>query len=73
MSVDVLRNKTKEELEGELLRLRKSFSELRIKHRVAGLKDTNVLRKQRKELARIMTILREKEILSGSEDQAPQA
>lgn len=61
-----LREKSKTELTGELPKLRLELSEFARKHRTEGLKDMSVLRKKRWEIARLMTVIREKEILSKS-------
>ncbi|MEN3034083.1 MAG: 50S ribosomal protein L29 [Aquificaceae bacterium] len=42
--------------------LRKELLTLRIKKRVEGLKDINQIRKTRREIARVLTILRQKEL-----------
>lgn len=63
MRAPELRGKTEKELKEELSKLRNELSELRIKKRTDGLEDPNVLKKKRQEIARLMTVIREKEIL----------
>jgi len=64
MSVGNLRGKTKEELLADLSRLQKELTELRLKLRAEGLEDTRAIGKKRRAIARVMTVIREKEILS---------
>jgi len=63
-----LREKSKQELEKNLTELRENVADLKIEHRTEGLLDTSELKKKRKEIARLMTVLREKSILAEIED-----
>ncbi|MFW6110059.1 MAG: 50S ribosomal protein L29 [Patescibacteria group bacterium] len=63
MEAQELREKTEQELLELLASLRKELQKLRVEHRLEGLTDTNVLRAKRRDIARIMTVLEEKEIL----------
>jgi len=58
-----LRKKNKTELSEELSKLRLELGGLTRGHRTGGLKDASVLRQKRREIARLMTVIREKEIL----------
>ncbi|ADC89244.1 ribosomal protein L29 [Thermocrinis albus DSM 14484] len=42
--------------------LRRQILRLRIKKKVEGLKDINEIRKVRKDLARVLTVIREKQL-----------
>ena len=66
MNTNELRGKSQEELTGMLLKLRGELQTLRLEHRAQGLADVSRLQKQRRVVAQVMTVLREKEILSGS-------
>ena len=63
MKITELRQKTDEELKNLLSEWEKELQELRIKHRTEGLVDTSELRKKRKDIARLKTVLKEKEVL----------
>jgi len=55
-----LRQKTIKELEGEISNLRQEIAKLKIEAKVNPLKNTNFLRKKKKQLARLLTVLTEK-------------
>lgn len=61
MKTTELRNKSEGELNTELLALLKEQFNLRIQRGVSQVAQTHLFRKVRKEIARIKTILREKE------------
>lgn len=63
MEAKELRQKDNKELEALLKDLEKGLQEIRIEHRTEGLLDTSELKKKEKEIARVKTVLREKEIL----------
>jgi len=69
MKTTELREKSGTELTENLSKLRLELGELRRKHRTEGLKNTSVFKKKRRDIARIMTVIREKEILSKIKDQ----
>ncbi|WP_029551101.1 50S ribosomal protein L29 [Thermocrinis jamiesonii] len=54
LSIEELLNKEKE--------LRKEILELRFKKKIEGLKDKMIIRKKRKDLARVLTIIRQKQL-----------
>ncbi|WP_448583958.1 50S ribosomal protein L29 [Thermocrinis sp.] len=54
LSINELLSKEKE--------LRKEILELRFKKKIEGLKDKMIIRKKRKDLARVLTIIREKQL-----------
>lgn len=60
--VEELRNLTKEELLARLKDLKESLFSLKIQHSREQLQNTAQLRKTRREIARVLTILREKEL-----------
>lgn len=61
MNTSELRDKSVEELKGELLSLLKEQFNLRIQRGVGQAPQTHLFKKVRKEIARIKTILCEKE------------
>ena len=65
-----LRKKSRTELDEELSKLRLELGGLRRKHRTEGLEDTSILRKKRGEIARLVTVVREKEILLRSKTKS---
>ncbi|MEA2020491.1 MAG: 50S ribosomal protein L29 [Patescibacteria group bacterium] len=62
-----LRQESKESLEKKLKDLQKELMNLQMEHRTDGLVDTTVLSKKRREIAKIKTVLREKEVLAQIE------
>lgn len=58
-------NNTKEELIKKLLDSRKAFQQAMLDHKQFKLKNTSSLTTMRKEIAIIMTALKEKEVQSG--------
>lgn len=61
MSIAELRSKTVDDLKKELLALLREQFNLRVQRGVGQAPQTHLFRKVRKEIARINTILREKE------------
>ncbi len=49
-------------LEKEILKLREEIARLRLTFKISPPKDTNLLIKKRKELARMLTVLNEKKL-----------
>jgi len=62
MKANELRALSKEELQKKLAELRKSLFDLRMKLRTGRLDSTADIGKTRKEIARTLTVLREKEL-----------
>jgi large subunit ribosomal protein L29 len=60
MDAKALREKSKSELEAELLDLRKEQFSLRMQKAAGQLKQTHELRRVRRDIARIKTVLAEK-------------
>ena len=60
ISANELRSKSVEELNKELLELRRSQFNLRVQYRTGQFANTSKFKDQRKEVARIKTILNEK-------------
>ncbi|WP_333785130.1 50S ribosomal protein L29 [Thermocrinis sp.] len=58
LSIKELLNKEKE--------IRKEILDLRFKKKIEGLKDKMMIRKKRKELARVLTIIRQKKLRGES-------
>jgi large subunit ribosomal protein L29 len=61
MDVKELRDKTADELMGELLRLRKEDFGLRMQRASGQLGQTHLLKTNRREIARVKTVMREKQ------------
>lgn len=58
-----IRSKTEQVLKGEVKKLRSDLEKVRFDKKLGKLKDTNLFKKTRKEIARNLTILKEKEFL----------
>jgi len=65
MNISELREKNQGELEKTLRELRGELQILRLKHRTSDLADVSELKKKRKVVAQVMTVLREKEIMAS--------
>ncbi len=61
MDVKELRDKTADQLMGELLRLRKEDFGLRMQRASGQLGQTHLLKTNRREIARVKTVMREKQ------------
>lgn len=61
MDVKELRDKTADELMGELLRLRKEDFGLRMQRASGQLGQTHLFKNNRREIARVKTVMREKQ------------
>lgn len=61
MDVKELRDKSADELMGELLRLRKEDFGLRMQRASGQLGQTHLLKTNRREIARVKTVMREKQ------------
>ena len=61
MDVKELRDKTADELMGELLRLHKEDFGLRMQRASGQLGQTHLLKTNRREIARVKTVMREKQ------------
>lgn len=62
MDVRALRQMTTEELLNELEDLKEAFFKQRLQMSSAQLEDTNALRRSRRDIARLRTVLREREL-----------
>ncbi len=60
-----IRNWSDEELRNRLEQLRRELFNLRIQWMMGQLKDVNRIRALRKDIARILTIMRERELAQG--------
>jgi len=63
MKIAELRNKTQEELKQELLNVRKEQFNLRMQKKMGQLPKSHLIRKTKKDLARIKTIMNEKRLI----------
>lgn len=61
MKANELRNKSTQELQGEQVAIQKEIFNLRMQRGLGQTPQTHLFRKLRKDIARIKTILREKE------------
>lgn len=62
MDITELRNKSTEELEGDLQEQKENLFNLRFRHILGQLEDTSQLKKSRKDIAQIKTMLRGREL-----------
>lgn len=67
-TVDELRQKTVPELQSESQKIREEVSRLRWDISLGNLKDTSQIKKSKKRLAQILTVIRQKEILKEDRD-----
>jgi ribosomal protein L29 len=59
--VEELKQKTIKEIRKEIEKVRQEIAQLKLEQKINPPKDTNILRKKRKKLAVLLTILKEKE------------
>ncbi len=64
MKASELRQLTKEELEKKLDEMKKELLKLRFQQKISGLENPMAIRKLRKDIARVLTVLKEKEVAS---------
>jgi large subunit ribosomal protein L29 len=62
MVANELRSKSSEELEGELHHLKETIFNIKFRRTLGQLEDTSQLRKMKKDIARIRTIFRLREL-----------
>jgi large subunit ribosomal protein L29 len=72
MKVDELRVLEEDELSGRLKTSRRELYELRFKHAVGQLENASQIAKVRHDIARIMTVLNERELGISSIQEAPE-
>jgi large subunit ribosomal protein L29 len=72
MKVDELRVLEEDELSGRLKTSRRELYELRFKHAVGQLENSSQIAKVRHDIARIMTVLNERELGISSIQEAPE-
>jgi large subunit ribosomal protein L29 len=73
MKVDELRELEVDELDGRLKAARRELYELRFKHAVGQLENSSQISKVRHDIARIMTVLRERDFGIVAQAAAPAA
>ena len=61
MNIGELRKKNKKELEKSVLDLRKKLNDVRFKRSANQLKNVNEIRGVKKEIARMLTVIKEKD------------
>ena len=66
MKVNELREKSSEDLNSELVELKDELFKLRFQHAIRQLENPLQLRNVKREIARVKTILRERELLEAS-------
>lgn len=62
--MDALQDKTIVELKEELITLRKEQFNLRMQFKMGQLRDTSILRKVRRNIARVKTFMTQKEVVA---------
>ena len=65
MKADEIRNKTTEELQKELASLKEELFKLRFQHATNQLDNTAQIAKVKRDIARVMTIQREKQLAAN--------
>lgn len=70
MKINELKEQTKEELEAKLLEIKKTLFNLKFQKATGQLENPVKIRNLRKDIARIETLLREKELNKKSTDDA---
>ncbi len=68
MKAESYRDKSTSELENEIRALKEQLFRLRFQHATRQLENTSELRTIRRDLARVNTILREREIAAAQQD-----
>jgi large subunit ribosomal protein L29 len=64
MKIDAIREMTPEELDSELMKQKNELFNLRFQHVTGQLENPMLMREVKKEIARIKTVIREKELNS---------
>ena len=64
MKIDVIREMTPEELDSELMKQKNELFNLRFQHVTGQLENPMLMREVKKDIARIKTVIREKELNS---------
>ena len=72
MKISEIRNMTAEELQMEISRLRRHVFDLRSQAVTEKLEDPSMLRKAQRDIARILTVIRQNEIVAAGAEQAAQ-
>ena len=72
MKISEIRDMTAEELQAELSRLRRHVFDLRSQAVTEKLEDASMLRKAQRDIARILTVIRQNEIAAAGAEQAAQ-
>jgi len=63
--LEKIREQTAKELQDLVIQLHKEMFEVRMQHSLGKLKDVRTMKKKRRQIAQIKTILKEKEIMEG--------
>lgn len=66
MKLKELRKLNLTELKNKLSQARKELGQLRLETSIGKIKDTNAATKKRKEIARMLTVIKEKEIIQNA-------
>lgn len=72
MYINEVRNFSTKELEDQLEDMKEAMYHLRIRKATGELKDTSEFKKTKKDIARIMTVLRERELASQIAEEEAQ-
>ncbi len=70
MKIADIRKKTAEELQGELKEMKSELFQLRFQHAINQLDNPLKIAQTRKDIARLMTVIREKEIEAQTKSAA---
>jgi large subunit ribosomal protein L29 len=69
MKPDEIRKKSKEEIEIELRELREKLYDVDYQHKNRQLEDVNLRKRLKRDIARYLTILKEKEVAETNENR----
>ncbi len=65
MKAEDIRNLNADEIQGRITEEEEQLAELRFRHTIAPVENPMILRTKRRTIARLKTILREKELATG--------
>ena len=71
MKIGEIRQRTDEELTTELERLRRQIFDLRAQAVTEKLEDASLLTKAKRDIARVLTVMRERTVQAASKGQTP--
>lgn len=73
MKISEIKEQTKEELELKLADVKKNVFNLKFQKATGQLENTRAIPNLKKDIARIVTLIREKELMAGTEEEKNKA